>query len=226
MYGEMKTASKGRVFQALLFAASFQYGSAFQRFFVNDVRRVCDRKTGVVNMGLFDGLKDAFTRDDMQAIEADRETPFDRWMGISTMPMEDAKKDIAEFVDSMSEENYIKVSLSIPMGIVFEENDPSTGGVFVASLSDGGNAVSDGSLRTGDQLVSVNGKNVRGMDFDTCLGMIVDSKDSGVNMIFFRGGVANLYGNRGPSEEWFSEFLGSGPTEKAADSGPVTKAMV
>ena len=38
------------------------------------------------------------------------------------------------------------------MGIVFEENDPATGGVFVASLAEDGAAAANGSLMVGDQL--------------------------------------------------------------------------
>ena len=38
----------------------------------------------------------------------------------------------------MDEKNYVGVSLSKPMGIVFEENDSEFGGIFVQSLTDGG----------------------------------------------------------------------------------------
>ena len=38
------------------------------------------------------------------------------------------------------EANYVTVELPKPMGIVFEENDPSTGGVFIASLAEAGAA--------------------------------------------------------------------------------------
>ena len=50
------------------------------------------------------------------------------------------------FVDSMDEGNYVSVSLSKPMGVIFEENEPDTGGVFVASLAAGGAAATDGTL--------------------------------------------------------------------------------
>ena len=42
--------------------------------------------------------------------------------------------------------------------MVFEENDPSTGGVFVASISAGSSAEADGALAVGDQLAAVNGE--------------------------------------------------------------------
>ena len=49
-----------------------------------------------------------------------------------------------------------KVTLVKPMGVVFEENDPDTGGVFVASLAPGGAAAAQGDLQVGDQLVAVD----------------------------------------------------------------------
>jgi hypothetical protein len=33
------------------------------------------------------------------------------------------------------------------MGVVFEENDPAVGGVFVASLAAGGAAATDGKIK-------------------------------------------------------------------------------
>jgi hypothetical protein len=54
----------------------------------------------------------------------------------------------------------VQITLMKPMGVVFEENDPSTGGVFVASLAPGGAAEKQGQLRVGDQLVAVD-KEVR-----------------------------------------------------------------
>ena len=82
-----------------------------------------------------------------------------------------------DFVDSMDEANYIAVALEKPMGIVFEENDSKFGGIFVASLTEGGNAAKNGVLKVGDQLVCVGDKNVCGLDFDDALGAILDSPD-------------------------------------------------
>merc|ERR1719183_1470028 len=100
--------------------------------------------------GLFDGIKDAFTAEDFEnspSVDIDRETPIDRWLGIKINAERDASlKDEAAktaFVDSMEPSNYVVVQLTKPMGIVFEENDPSTGGVFVASLAEGSTAESD-----------------------------------------------------------------------------------
>lgn len=181
-------------------------------------------------MGLFDGLKDAFNPDaESQAIDEDRETPFDRWMGISTKREVSSAEAKTQFVDSMAEENYQTVALSKPMGVVFEENDPSTGGVFIASLADGGAAAVEGSLKTGDQLVAVNGVSVRGLSFDDCLSKIVDVEGSEVSLLCFRGGVANLYGNLGPSDEWLAEFLEkvkpATPAEPAAAAAPAPEPV-
>ena len=51
-------------------------------------------------------------------------------------------------------------------------------------------------------------QSVLGKSFDDALGKIVESPNPEVQLMVFRGGVSNLYGNLGPSEEWFSEFLG------------------
>lgn len=37
--------------------------------------------TSALQMGLFDGVKEAFGADGMGELDADRETPIDRWMG-------------------------------------------------------------------------------------------------------------------------------------------------
>ena len=37
-----------------------------------------------LNMGLFDGVKEAFGADGMGDLDAERETPIDRWMGWNT----------------------------------------------------------------------------------------------------------------------------------------------
>eukprot|EP00622_Pseudochattonella_farcimen_P006142 FR741903.1.p1 GENE.FR741903.1~~FR741903.1.p1 ORF type:complete len:227 (+),score=30.18 FR741903.1:2-682(+) len=175
----------------------------------------------VMDMGLFDGLKEAFNPNaDGQAIDEDRETPFDRWMGISTKKQESAEGQKMAFVDSMDEVNYFAVTLNKPMGVVFEENDPSTGGVFVASLAEGGAAKVDGTFMAGDQLVAVDGQPVRGLGFDECLGKIVDNDAPTVNLLCFRGGVGNLYGNLGPSNEWLNEFLPKFKPAPAAEPEP------
>lgn len=175
-------------------------------------------------MGLFDGFKDAFgsgSTDAKTALPSDRETPIDRWLGIDVaskneevikqQQAEAASGDSAadSFVDSMDEGNYVTVSLSKPMGVVFEENEPDTGGVFVASLAAGGAAATDGTLVEGDQLVIVGDTLVTGRDFDACLDVIRNSAGDATRLIVFRGGVKNLYGNLGASEEWMQGFVAS-----------------
>ena len=119
-------------------------------------------------------------------------TPFDRWLGIDVRSDESQGQAEAfavpdDFVDSMDESNYVFVDLPKPMGIVFEENDPGTGGVFVASLAEGGAAEADASLKAGDQLVAVAGTTVKGADFDACLGAIQASSGAATRLVFFRG---------------------------------------
>jgi len=43
--------------------------------------------------------------------------------------------------------SYFQVSLTKPMGVVFEENDPAIGGVFVASLAADGAAATEGTIK-------------------------------------------------------------------------------
>ena len=129
-----------------------------------------------VRHGIFDGVKEAFSQE-TTILDEDRVTPFDRWLGIDVRSDESQGQAEAfavpdDFVDSMDESNYVFVDLPKPMGIVFEENDPGTGGVFVASLAEGGAAEADASLKAGDQLVAVAGTTVKGADFDACLGAI------------------------------------------------------
>jgi C-terminal processing protease CtpA/Prc len=113
----------------------------------------------------------------------------------------------ANFVDSMDEANYVIASLSKPMGIVFEENDEEYGGIFVLSLSEGGNAENDGKIKPGDQLVAVNDKKVAGLSFDDALGAIVEANTEKTRLVFFRGDEVQLYGPTGASKEWLDEFI-------------------
>jgi len=187
-----------------------------QKFFSNFVSSPSKSKKPVprtVRNGIFDGVKGAFTQE-TTILDEDRVTPFDRWMGIDVVG---DKKDMGEsfavpdnFVDSMDEANYIAVDLPKPMGIVFEENDPKIGGVFVASLTDDGAAAADASLKPGDQLVAIANANYKGADFDTCVGAIGKATEDKVHLVFFRGPTDSLYGNLGASDEWMNEFIAKG----------------
>ena len=159
--------------------------------------------------GIFDGVKDAFSQD-AGILDEDRVTPFDRWLGIDVRSEDSKAEEFGvpdDFVDSMDEANYVSVKLSKPMGIVFEENDPSTGGVFVASLADGGAAAENASVKPGDQLVAVGDALCKGKDFDACLGAIQASDAELTSLVFFRGGPSSLYGNLGASDGWMTEFM-------------------
>lgn len=163
-----------------------------------------------LEMGLFDGMKEAFSAPPTSTIDAQRETPIDRWMGWNVQSTEEVQRVAAvpvDFVDSMDEKNYVKAVLTKPMGIVFEENDEENGGIFVVSLSEGGAAETEGTTKPGDQLVAVNVNKVSGMAFDDALGNIVDSTGETTELTFFRGSEAQLYGPTGASQGWLDEFI-------------------
>jgi hypothetical protein len=126
-----------------------------------------------------------------------------------------------DYVDSMDEKNYIGVSLSKPMGIVFEENDSEFGGIFVQSLTEDGIAATDGTIQDGDQLVTVGNKNVHGLDFDDALAAIIESDGDKTNLTLFRGSAKQFYGPTGPSKDWLTTFAEKGgKTGAAAAASP------
>lgn len=159
-------------------------------------------------MGLFDGVKDAFSAPSSN-IDAERETPIDRWMGWSVTKEEQAEANVNDdsFVDSMDENNYITVDLDKPMGIIFEENDQEVGGIFVQSLTENGAAITSGMLKEGDQLVAVNGLKVSGKTFDEALGTIVNCDTTPTPLVLFRGTSEQFYGPTGASQEWLDDFI-------------------
>lgn len=174
------------------------------------------RQNTHLNMGLFDGVKDAFSAPAMErsTLNAERETPIDRWMGWNAKngnPDEPTEsKAPANFVDSMDGKNYVTVELEKPMGIIFEENDEKYGGIFVLEIKEDGNASKNGNLKPGDQLIAVGDKSVTGEPFDNALGAIVDNPDEKTKLILFRGSPDMLYGPTGASKEWLSDFIASG----------------
>jgi len=162
-------------------------------------------------MGLFDGVKEAFGADGMGELDIERETPIDRWMGWNAKADAPAEavgsKAPVDFIDSMDATNYVTATLAKPMGIVFEENDSDSGGIFVLEISEGASASADGTVRPGDQLVSVGSKKVAGLPFEESLGTIIDSTEESVKLIFFRGPSKFLYGPAGASQEWLDAFI-------------------
>ena len=120
------------------------------------------------------------------------------------------------FVDSMDTNNYVIATLAKPMGIVFEENDSDFGGIFVLEINEGSSAAADGTIRPGDQLVSVGDKKVSGLQFEEALGMIINSKDAKVKLTFFRGPAKFLYGPAGASQDWLNDFIMGGAKVESA----------
>mmetsp|Transcript_339 Transcript_339/g.423 ORF Transcript_339/g.423 Transcript_339/m.423 type:complete len:205 (+) Transcript_339:139-753(+) len=198
----------------LAIAASTSTTQAFTTTANNNVRTHTAR-----NMGLFDGVKEAFGADGMGDLDAERETPIDRWMGWNTKTASapgEVSKAPADFIDSMDEKNYVTVSLPKPMGIVFEENDSEFGGIFVLEISEGSNAETEGTVRPGDQLVAVGTSKVSGLAFEEALGTIIDSPDEKTKLVFFRGPSKFLYGPAGASAEWLDELVGGAKVESTA----------
>jgi len=162
------------------------------------------------NMALIDGVKKAFGGDGKGDLGSERETPIDRWMGWNTkteQPQGSVAKAADDFIDSMDGENYVTATLIKPMGIVFEENDSDVGGIFALDVSEGSNAETDGTIKPGDQLVSVGGTKVTGLPFEEALGTVIDNTDSEIKMVFFRGASKFLYGPAGASQDWLDTFI-------------------
>jgi len=180
--------------------------------------------TTQLQMGLFDGVKDAFSAPALErsTIDAERETPIDRWMGWSVVSEAEEQQKMGgqtpdDFIDSMDAANYVAVELAKPMGIIFEENDEEYGGIFVQSLKEGGVAEKNGNLKAGDQLVAVGTTKVSGVAFDDALGTIVDSETPLAKLVVFRGTAKQFYGPTGASQEWLDDFV-------AKESVPVSEA--
>mmetsp|Transcript_1105 Transcript_1105/g.2417 ORF Transcript_1105/g.2417 Transcript_1105/m.2417 type:complete len:209 (+) Transcript_1105:131-757(+) len=165
-----------------------------------------------LKMGLFDGMKDAFSAPALEAtgVDKERETPIDRWMGWSVKKDEEPVgpgETPVDFIDAMSADNYVTVDLEKPMGVVFEENDEKYGGIFAFKITDGGHAEQDGSIKPGDQLVAVGSTKVSGLPFDDALGAIIKNSSEKTKLIFFRGPAKQFYGPTGASDEWITEFV-------------------
>jgi hypothetical protein len=171
-----------------------------------------------LQMGLFDGMKDAFSAPPTTSVGSERETPIDRWMGWNVEKQEETKvaSTPSNFVDSMDEKNYVSCMLQKPMGIVFEENDEEFGGIFVISLSEDGAAEAEGTAKPGDQLIAVNDQKVSGLTFDAALGYIVEATTEKTKLTFFRGSESQLYGPTGASKEWLDEFIAGTKAEASS----------
>lgn len=168
---------------------------------------------GAIRMGLFDGVKDAFSQkaggDDKPLVAADRVTPFDRWMGLDKeLVAAEAVDSTAAYIDPSDAANYVMVQLAKPMGIAFVENDGESGGVYIDEVLPEGSASSCGTMLTkGDQLVAVGSSVVLGADFDVALDTIKADAGESTRLTFFRGPTTFLYGPTAPTEEWLTSTL-------------------
>ncbi|CAM9141040.1 unnamed protein product, partial [Ectocarpus sp. 13 AM-2016] len=93
----------------------------------------------------------------------------------------------------MAESEKLEVSLKKPMGLVLEENVGGFGGLRVKEVADGGSAQEDGTVRVGDQLLEVQGENIKGIDFDEGMKKLMDAPEDGVKLKLFRGLASDLY---------------------------------
>merc|ERR1719399_1071823 len=112
---------------------------------------------GALSMGLFDGVKDAFTTgNDKPIVSEDRVTPFDRWLGLDKdLTAPEQKTESVTYVDPGDVQNYLTVSLSKPMGLAFVENAGECGGVYIDEVLESGTGASASpSILSGDQLVA------------------------------------------------------------------------
>lgn len=125
-----------------------------------------------------------------------------------------------------------EVTLNKPMGIIFEDNDEAAGGgLYVAELADGGAAESLGSIRPGDQLVTVAGTRATALDFDSAMGLLGEAS-APVSLMFWRGSLSTIPAGIGsavaPEEEEEEEERPSiGDTDDApAPAGSTTAVTI
>mmetsp|Transcript_14368 Transcript_14368/g.33453 ORF Transcript_14368/g.33453 Transcript_14368/m.33453 type:complete len:219 (+) Transcript_14368:265-921(+) len=215
---------KSNTAKAIIFTSTTAVVSGFSPIAQHQNTNAVRGKTELY--GLFDGVKDAFSQPP-SSLDAERETPIDRWMGWSVVSENEVKQVATpvDFVDSMDEKNYVGVSLSKPMGIVFEENDTEYGGIFVQSVTEEGAAAKNGIVQPGDQLVVVGTKDASGLDFDDALAAIIECDGDTTSLSLFRGTAKQFYGPTGPSKQWLTTFSEKGgvaatPSPVASEEAP------
>ena len=81
----------------------------------------------------------------------------------------------------------IDITLTKPMGLVFEENNPKIGGIYISEVQPPHLRKFGAELQEGDQLLSVGGKSARGLSFDDAMGLLIDSDPTAVPLSFARG---------------------------------------
>lgn len=129
-------------------------------------------------------------------------------------------------VDPMDTNNYLVAHLTLPMGILFEENeDEQYGGAFVAEINEGCSAAADGTICRGDQLIAIGQKRVSGMDFQDVMTLILGNTEAKTKLSFFRGPAESLYGPAGASVEWLDEFVAERGEEAALVEDSESEAL-
>ena len=137
-----------------------------------------------------------------------------------------AEEEILDPVDPMDTNNYLVAHLTLPMGILFEENDDEEhGGAFVSEINEGCSAAADGTICRGDQLIAIGQKRVSGMDFGEVMKLILDNAEAKTKLSFFRGPAESLYGPLGASVEWLDEFVAERGEEAALVEDSESEAL-
>jgi cyclophilin family peptidyl-prolyl cis-trans isomerase len=92
------------------------------------------------------------------------------------------------------QQQLIEVSLTKPMGLVFEENDPRLGGIYIAEVTPPHFRKFGITLTEGDQLVAVGGVSAKGLCFDDAMALLLDSP-SPAPLTFSRGVAPEVLAN-------------------------------
>jgi len=102
----------------------------------------------------------------------------------SVHKLQGVEYDDSVAIDLHKEVEICPVSLELPLGIIFLEND---GGCFVTKVSPDGSAARSLGVEMGDQLASINGANSMKMKVDDICDAISNSCDSSqIELVFLR----------------------------------------
>lgn len=89
------------------------------------------------------------------------------------------------------EEKTLNLAVSKPMGLVFEENDAPYRGLRVVEVA-AGSAGEVAGVAVNDQLVSVEGNDATGMEFDQAMDLLAAAPQAGVSLGIYRGAVEDI----------------------------------
>jgi len=124
--------------------------------------------------------------------KADRETTVNgaelivlaMYAARSIHKLQGVEYDESVVIDTYKEVKKCHVTLELPLGIIFLEND---GGCFVTKVSPDGSAARSRKVMVGDQLASINGASGSKMRVDDICDAVARSSDQGqVDLIFLR----------------------------------------